>query len=136
MTGSPLPFGPITDRQQLGWQRRAVHVLTGLLERAHRDGLPVVLWSVSDAGAGLVGRCFAHDPARRRVDFGTRCSVLDATERREGCQGSTTHLFAVARHYDGLVSVALVADRYDDHAQDEAAGSSGPAPGGEGGGNR
>jgi hypothetical protein len=131
MTGSPLPLGPITDREQLGWQRRAVRVLTGLLERAHRDGLPVVQWSVTHAGAGLAGRCLRGEAARRRADFDAWCAALEATERRERRQGSTTHLYAVARHYDGLVSVALLADLYDD--QDEAAGDAGSEPASRGG---
>ena len=42
MSASPPPFSPITDREQLGWQRRAAGVLAGLLERAHRDRLPEI----------------------------------------------------------------------------------------------
>ncbi|SRR6266540_4768942 len=129
MTSPPLPFGPITDRERLGWQRRAVRVLAGLLERAQRDGLPVVQWSVSDAGARLVARCLTQDTARRRADFDAWSVALEATERRELRQGSTTHLYAIARHYDGLVSVALLADLFD---QDQAdAGSQSASQGGE-----
>ncbi len=122
MSASPPPFSPITDREQLGWQRRAAGVLAGLLERAHRDRLPVVTWSVSDAGARLVARCLAHDPAGRRADFDAWCQALDGT-RREVRQGATTHLYAEARHYDGLVSVAVLADLFD---QDEPPGASEP----------
>ncbi|HEY5988771.1 MAG TPA: hypothetical protein VIV12_20685 [Streptosporangiaceae bacterium] len=132
MTGSPLPLGPISDREQLGWQRRAVRVLTQLLQRAQRDRLPVVQWSVAYAGAGLVARCLRGEAARRRADFDAWCSVLGATERRARRQGSTTHLSAVARHYDGLVSVALLADLDDDHDQDDAAGAE-SEPAGQGG---
>jgi hypothetical protein len=103
-------FGPITGREQLGWQRRAVRVLARLLERAGRDGLPVVAWSVSDAGAVLVARCFAHDPGRRRADFDAWCAVLDARRWPERTAGATTHLHAVATDYDGLVDVVVLAD--------------------------
>src|SRR6266536_3365263 len=105
-----MTTSPITDRERLIWQRRAVRVLAGLLERAHRDGLPVVGWSVAHAGAALVARCFAHDPAQRRADFNAWCSVLGAIPWPERTSGSTAHLHAVARDYDGLVDVAVMAD--------------------------
>jgi hypothetical protein len=97
-------FGPITDRERLGWQRRAVRVLAGLLELAARDGLPVVAWAVSKAGAGLAARCYS------RTDFDTWCAVLDAPPWPEQTSGATTYLHAVARDYDGLVDVAVLAD--------------------------
>jgi hypothetical protein len=105
MTGSP-----ITDRERLAWQRRAVRVLSALLGRAQDNRLPVVGWSVAHAGAALVARCFAHDPAQRRADFNAWCSVLGAIPWPERTSGSTTHLHAVARDYDGLVDVAVMAD--------------------------
>jgi hypothetical protein len=111
-----VSFGPITDREQLGWQRRAVRVLAQLLEQASRDGLPPVGWSVSDAGAVLVARCFAHDPGQRRADFDAWCGVLNADRWPEQTTGATTHLHAVATDYDGLVDVAVVADLF---AEDE-----------------
>jgi hypothetical protein len=107
-----VSFGPITQREQLGWQRRAVRVLAGLLERAQRDGLPPVGWSVSHAGAVLVARCFAHDPAQRREDFDAWCAALDARRWSEHTSGSTTHLHAVAKDYDGLVDVAVLTDLF------------------------
>jgi hypothetical protein len=111
-----MSFGPITDREQLGWQRRTVRVLDGLLEQASRDGLPVVAWSVSHAGVVLVARCFAHDPAQRRADFDAWCAVLGALRWPERTSGATTHLHAVANDYDGLVDVAVLADLF---AKDE-----------------
>jgi hypothetical protein len=111
-----VTFGPVTDREQLGWQRRAVHVLAGLLERAARDGLPVVAWSVSDAGAVLVARCFAHDPGQRRADFDAWCAALGAHRWPERTTGPTTHLHAIAKDLDGLADVAVLADLF---AKDE-----------------
>lgn len=107
-------FGPVTEREQLGWQRRSVRVLASLLERAQREGLPVVGWSVTHAGTGLLAHCFAHDPARRRADFDAWCAALGATPWPERTSGSTTHLHAVAKRYQGLVYVAVVADLFDD----------------------
>jgi hypothetical protein len=105
-----MTVGPVTDREQLGWQRRTVRVLDGLLEQAGRDRLPPVAWQVSDAGAVLVASCFAHDPAQRRADFDAWCQALDARHWPERTSGATTHLHAVARDYDGLVDVAVLAD--------------------------
>jgi hypothetical protein len=111
-----MTFGPVTDREQLGWQRRTVRVLDGLLEQAGRDGLPPVAWQVSDAGAVLVARCFAHDPAQRRGDFDAWCQALDTHRWPQRTSGATTHLHAVAKDYDGLVDVAVLADLF---AEDE-----------------
>ena len=105
-----MTTSPITDRERLIWQRRAVRMLAGLLERAHRDSLPVVGWTVAHAGAALVARCFAHDPARRRSEFNAWCQALDATVWPEHTSGSTTYLHAIAEHYDGLVTVTVLAD--------------------------
>jgi hypothetical protein len=105
-----MTTSPITDRERLIWQRRAVSVLAGLLERAHRESLPVVGWTVAHAGAALVARCFAHDPARRRSEFNAWCQALDATVWLEHTSGSTTYLHAIAEHYDGLVTVTVLAD--------------------------
>lgn len=107
-------FGPITEREQLGWQRRSARVLAGLLERALREGLPVVGWSVAHAGTGLVAHCFAHDPTRRRADFDAWCQALGATPWPERTSGSTTHLHAVAKSYQELAYVAVVADLFED----------------------
>jgi hypothetical protein len=105
-----MTTSPITDRERLIWQRRAVRVLAGLLERAHRDSLPVVGWTVAHAGAALVARCFAHDPTRRRGEFNAWCQALDAAIWPEHTSGSTIHLHAIAEHYDGLVTVTVLAD--------------------------
>ncbi len=105
-----MTTSPITDRERLIWQRRAVRVLADLLEHAHRDSLPVVGWTVAHAGAALVARCFAHDPASRRSEFNAWCQALDATVWPEHTSGSTTYLHAIAEHYDGLVTVTVLAD--------------------------
>jgi hypothetical protein len=109
-----MTTSPITDRERLIWQRRAVRVLAGLLEHAHHDSLPVVGWTVAHAGAALVARCFAHDPARRRSEFNAWCVALGATVWPERASGSTTHLHAIAEHYDGLVTVTVLADLVDE----------------------
>ena len=131
MTASPLPFGPITDRERLGWQRRAVRVLAELLECAQTNELPVVAWSVSHAGAALVARCFAHPPAQRRADFDAWCSALGASRWPERTSGLTTHLYAVAKNYDGLVDVAVLADLDDQREAPDSVLSEPTSLGGE-----
>src|SRR6266487_7165572 len=139
-----LPLGPITDRERLGWQRRAVRVLAELLDHAQASGLPVVAWPVSPSGAGLAARCLClgQGAAKCRVDFDAWCAALGASRSPERIAGTTTLLHAVAKHYDGLVTVAVAADLFDvDDDQDhEAHLSAGPAAtrptghrGGEGG---
>jgi hypothetical protein len=114
---TPRLFGPVTNREQLGWQRRSVRVLDALLERAQHEGLPVMGWSVAHAGTGLVGHCFAHDSAQQRAAFDAWCAALNATRWAERTSGSTTHLHAVAKPYQDVAYVALMADLCND--QDE-----------------
>ena len=64
-------------REQMTWQLRAARVLTDLLERGAREGLPVLEWTISHTGAQghrpvlrPAGRC---PPGRaRRVGRGAR----------------------------------------------------------------
>src|SRR2546428_495055 len=81
---------------------RAVRVLAGWLERAGREGLPPIAWTVGSVGAQLVGRCDAYrDPARQRADFGRWRAALGAEARPERTgQDGVTRLVAVAEHYD------------------------------------
>lgn len=67
---------PITDRERLGWQRRAVRVLAGPLERAQRDGLPVAAWAVLDAGAGVAARCYSRTAFAKDFDGLVDVAVL------------------------------------------------------------
>ncbi len=110
----PTLLGPVTGREQLGWQRRSVRVLADLLERAQREGLPVVGWSVAHAGTGLVAHCFEHDPTRCRADFNAWCAALGAIPWPERTSRSTTHLHAVAKPYQDVAFVAVVADLFED----------------------
>ena len=64
-------------REQMAWQLRAARVLTDLLERGTREGLPVLEWTISHTGAQVTGRCYAQPgscpPGRaRRVGRGAR----------------------------------------------------------------
>ena len=54
-------------REQMAWQLRAARVLTDLLERGAREGLPVLEWTISHTGARVTGRCYAQPGAARRA---------------------------------------------------------------------
>jgi hypothetical protein len=67
-----------SNREQLHWQFRAVRVLEKLLKTAGRDDLPAITWTVGNAGAVLVGRCYGRRAStgapsgRVAVDAGRR----------------------------------------------------------------
>ena len=108
-----------------------MRVLAELLEHAQASGLPVVAWQVASAGAGLVAQCFGRGAAQCRADFDAWCAALSATRWQERTTGSTTHLHAVADHYDGLVTVTMAADLLDVDDDPDHTGqvSDGPVPG-------
>ena len=59
--------------EQMTWQLRAARVLTNLLERGDREGLPVLEWTISHNGAQTTGRSYAQPgSARRAVPAGPR----------------------------------------------------------------
>jgi len=110
-------MGPITDAERLGWQRRAVAVLTELLARAQRDGLPLMRWTVQPR-AGLIASPDSTDPAQRRADWDVWCRVLGARPWPEHTSSGRTHLHAVAERVDGLVTVAVLADLLHDEPEE------------------
>ena len=59
---APSGFG-----EQMTGQLRAARVLTGLLERGAREGLPVLEWTISHVGAQVTGRCYAQPGTARRA---------------------------------------------------------------------
>jgi hypothetical protein len=114
---------PVTDAERLGWQRRAVGVLTELLHRAHTDGLPLLVWTV-EPSLWLVGR------ATCRAAWAAWSQALDL-RRNEAARGldGTTQLSAVGEYRAGdqlRVMVTLLADLpehdTDDPTDDEGAG--------------
>jgi hypothetical protein len=120
--GTPVVIGPITDSERRGWQRRAVRVLGELLGGPGRE-LPLLRWTVATR-AGLVGFVEEYDPARARQQFEVWVRALGATPRPErDPAGGRIHLYAVREHYDGLVTVAVVAD-IDSEAADLGGGRS------------
>jgi hypothetical protein len=97
----------ITHRERVGWQRRAATHLTEILA-AHRD-LPLLAWTVSNAGATLVGHVNSLGPAEEvRAVFDVWCDVLAADRRAERLSlGGSVYLWATAE--TGRVKVNLTA---------------------------
>jgi hypothetical protein len=110
----------VSNREQLHWQFRAVRVLEKLLKTAGRDDLPAITWTVGNAGAVLVGRCYGRRDVDRRTEWEAWRSTLGAAawpERTDG--GGVTHLHAVAKDVDGLVDVVVIADVFPENEDTE-----------------
>lgn len=89
-------------------QRKACALLSQLLDRCEREGLPVLRWTIAEHGL-MTARCMDDDPARRAAAFETWTRVLglglwpeitrpDGTIRRqavrEGLDGADVSLIA------------------------------------------
>jgi hypothetical protein len=130
----------ITAAEQIRWQRDAAAVLGKLLELAAARGLPVISWTVANAGARLVGRCDRHSDEGRRAEWAAWREALGEpdTEREDTDRSGTVHLVAVwdrggsagkglrplLSDRDGYqrAGVVLSADIYEDLDEDDAAG--------------
>ena len=103
--------------EQIAWQRQAVRVLTGLLEVAARDRLPVLHWGVGPAGVNLVGRSLATPNAARREAVTAWAKALGVTlHEHEHGSGHTAIMGTVKQKGTpwGWCTVTLAADIYDD----------------------
>ena len=75
-------------REQRSWQLRAARVLTGLLERGDREGLPVLEWTISHNGAQVTGRSYAQPGSARRTALAAWAAALGITLGEEYHQDS------------------------------------------------
>ncbi|GAA2414529.1 hypothetical protein GCM10010404_85810 [Nonomuraea africana] len=106
-----------TTDDRLDWQQRSHAVLGRLLQLAKDQDLPVISWTITDAGAGplIVGNCYTTDPIQRQRDFDAWVNAVDATEWPNGIhRDGVLKLHAHREHYDGLVSVSITAEILDD----------------------
>ena len=103
MTASPA--------QQIVWQKQAHKVEGAFLDRAYREGLPPLQWTIGDAGVTLVGR--ANYPAGNRREAITAWAAALGITMGERLRGDGTTLFGTAEHVDtpqGWASVTLTAE--------------------------
>ena len=82
------------SREQMTWQLRAARVLTGLLERAAREDLPVLEWTISHTGSQVTGRCYAQPGAARRAALAAWATALGITLGEEYHQDSRIAVLA------------------------------------------
>lgn len=97
-----------------GW---AYQVLGQLLDTATREDLPAIDWTISASGWRILGRCTGGStPAQRRADFEAWRAVLGADASEAAASREVTRLTAWAERDNGLVTIEIVADLYDDLA--------------------
>ena len=105
-------------REQMAWQLRAAQVLTGLLERGDREGLPVLEWTISHTGAQVTGRCYAQPGAARRAALATWAAALGIRLGEEYHQDSRmTTITGTAKREPaghGLATITLTGDIWED----------------------
>ena len=105
-------------REQMAWQLRAARVLTDLLERGAREGLPVLEWTISHHGAQVTGRSYAQPGAARRAALAAWAAALGITLRDEDHHDSRmTTITGTAqreRTRHGLTTITLTGDIWGD----------------------
>ncbi|MET9340296.1 hypothetical protein [Nonomuraea sp. NPDC003804] len=103
--------------EQSEYQRRAYEVLGVLLERAAREDLPVIAWTVASAQSEpiLAGHCDAVDPIQRQDDFEAWRSALGARAWPNGIkQDYGVRLHASAADQEAGVTITLAAEIRND----------------------
>ena len=104
-------------REQMAWQLRAARVLTDLLERGAREGLPVLEWTISHTGAQLTGRSYAQPGAARRAALAAWAAALGIKLRDEYHQDSRmTTITGTAnreRTRHGFATITLTGDIWE-----------------------
>ena len=105
-------------REQMAWQLRAARVLTDLLERGTREGLPVLEWTISHNGAQVTGRSYAQPGAARRATLAAWAAALGIRLRDEYHQDSRmTTITGTAkreRTRHGFATITLTSDIWED----------------------
>ena len=110
---------PITDAERLTWQRQAHAALGRLLERASKEKLPPIRWSLSPAGRTVLGEISSFGSSDPRGMFAIWRTALGQPDRdREHKSMNETRLTAVWENLDGC-QVVLVASIWDDEPAGE-----------------
>ena len=114
----PSQHGPqeqLPEPSRGGPQERAHRVLGQLLERAGAAGLPTIDWTVTACGSRVLGRCTAFPgPGQRRADFEAWRAELGTEASEAAASREVTRLAVRAEREQGLVTIEIVADLYDD----------------------
>jgi hypothetical protein len=106
------------SREQMSGQLRAARVLTGLLQRGDRDGLPVLEWTISHNGAQVTGRSYAQPGSARRAALAAWAAALGITLGEEHHQGSRMTTITGTpkreRTRHGPAAITLTGDIWED----------------------
>ena len=106
------------SRGQVTGQLRAARVLTDLLERGTREGLPVLEWTISHSGAQVTGRSYAQPGIARRAALAAWAAALGITLGEEYHQDSRmTTITGTAereRTRPGFAAITLTGDIWED----------------------
>ena len=104
--------------EQMSGQLRAAHVLTGLLERGDREGLPVLEWTISHNGAQVTGRSYAQPGTARRAALTAWAAALGIKLGEEYHPSSRmTTITGTAereRTRHGFATITLTGDIWED----------------------
>ena len=102
-------------REQMAGQLRAARVLTGLLERGAREGLPMLEWTISHAGAQVTGRCYAQPGAARRAALAAWAAALGIRLGEEYHQDSRMiTITGTAKREQGFATITVTGDIWED----------------------
>ncbi len=106
------------SREQMTGQLRAARMLTGLLQRGDREGLPVLEWTISHNGAQVTGRSYAQPGSARRAALAAWATALGITLGEEHHQDSRmTTITGTAkpeRTRHGPATITLTGDIWED----------------------
>ena len=83
---------------RLAWQRGALLILDSLLKASIKTDLPVISWTIGNAGANLVGRASGYPEQDRRAEITAWADHLGIT-------------LAEHRHASGLVNLTGKTER-------------------------
>ena len=105
-------------RAQMSGQLRAARVLTGLLERGDRKGLPALEWTISHHGAQITGRSYAQPGTARRAALTAWAAALEITLGEEYHPSSRmttiTGMAERERTRHGFATITLTGDIWED----------------------
>ena len=110
---APSGFG-----EQMAWLLRAARVLTGLLERGAREGLPVLEWTISHTGAQVTGRCYVQPGAARRAALAAWATALGIRlgeeYHRDSRMTTITGTAKRERTRHGFATITVTGDIWED----------------------
>ena len=118
MTHTGADSATSRSREQMSGQLRAARVLTGLLQRGDREGLPVLEWTISHNGAQITGRSYAQPGSARRAALAAWAAALQITLGEEHHQDSRmttiTRTAKRERTRHGPAAITLTGDIWED----------------------